>query len=166
MINFLRPTTLIDSIYQSLGMHRPEGSEIDEVFLGAFTRRIAGISCPCSRIALLRRVSESLSFADFSEIAERIDLAIEGLLWTGDLIELSDVAITEGGVQGTWLFASPPSFVSLSTTDRIGHDYGPDSKEIHDHLLRLDRWFGWFHIWMVIVYLPGSFVPLFKSVDW
>lgn len=34
--------------------------------------------------------------------------------------------------------------VSLSTTDRVGHDYGPDSKEMHDHLLRLDRWLGWF----------------------
>jgi hypothetical protein len=34
--------------------------------------------------------------------------------------------------------------VSLSTTDRVGHDWGPDSKEMHDHLLRLDRWFGWF----------------------
>ena len=34
--------------------------------------------------------------------------------------------------------------VSLSTTDRVGHDFSPDSKEMHDHLLRLDRWFGWF----------------------
>lgn len=34
--------------------------------------------------------------------------------------------------------------VSLSTTDAVGHHYGPDSREIHDHLLRLDRWLGWF----------------------
>jgi hypothetical protein len=34
--------------------------------------------------------------------------------------------------------------VSLSTTDKIGHAYGPDSREIHDHLLRLDRWLGAF----------------------
>jgi type I phosphodiesterase/nucleotide pyrophosphatase len=34
--------------------------------------------------------------------------------------------------------------VSLSTTDRMGHDYSPDSKEVHDHLLRLDRWLAWF----------------------
>jgi hypothetical protein len=25
------------------------------------------------------------------------------------------------------------------------------------------RWFGFFNIWLVILYLPGSFVPLFKS---
>jgi predicted AlkP superfamily pyrophosphatase or phosphodiesterase len=34
--------------------------------------------------------------------------------------------------------------ISLSTTDAIGHAYGPDSREIHDQLLRLDRYLGWF----------------------
>jgi predicted AlkP superfamily pyrophosphatase or phosphodiesterase len=34
--------------------------------------------------------------------------------------------------------------VSLSTTDAIGHAYGPDSRELHDQLLRLDRWLGGF----------------------
>lgn len=34
--------------------------------------------------------------------------------------------------------------VSLSTTDAIGHAYGPNSMEQHDQLLRLDHWLGWF----------------------
>ena len=34
--------------------------------------------------------------------------------------------------------------ISLSTLDEIGHDYGPDSRETHDHLLRVDRWLGRF----------------------
>lgn len=34
--------------------------------------------------------------------------------------------------------------VSLSTTDAVGHSYGPDSREIHDQLLRLDRYLGAF----------------------
>lgn len=34
--------------------------------------------------------------------------------------------------------------VSFSTTDAVGHDFGPDSREVHDHLLRLDRWLGAF----------------------
>ena len=34
--------------------------------------------------------------------------------------------------------------ISLSTTDIVGHAYGPDSREIHDQLLRLDRYLGWF----------------------
>lgn len=32
--------------------------------------------------------------------------------------------------------------ISLSTTDAIGHAYGPDSKELHDQILRLDRNLG------------------------
>ncbi|MGH7701597.1 MAG: alkaline phosphatase family protein [Gemmatimonadales bacterium] len=34
--------------------------------------------------------------------------------------------------------------ISLSTTDYVGHEFGPDSREMHDHLLRLDRWLGAF----------------------
>jgi predicted AlkP superfamily pyrophosphatase or phosphodiesterase len=34
--------------------------------------------------------------------------------------------------------------VSLSTTDAIGHAYGPDSREMHDQILRLDRSLGAF----------------------
>ena len=34
--------------------------------------------------------------------------------------------------------------ISLSATDGIGHEWGPDSREVHDHLLRLDRWLGSF----------------------
>jgi hypothetical protein len=34
--------------------------------------------------------------------------------------------------------------VSLSATDLIGHAFGPDSSEIHDQVLRLDRALGWF----------------------
>jgi predicted AlkP superfamily pyrophosphatase or phosphodiesterase len=34
--------------------------------------------------------------------------------------------------------------VSLSSTDYIGHAFGPDSREIHDQVLRLDRALGWF----------------------
>ena len=34
--------------------------------------------------------------------------------------------------------------ISLSTTDAIGHAFGPDSREIHDQVLRVDRWLGVF----------------------
>jgi predicted AlkP superfamily pyrophosphatase or phosphodiesterase len=34
--------------------------------------------------------------------------------------------------------------ISLSTTDAIGHAYGPDSREIHDQIVRLDRYLGAF----------------------
>ena len=34
--------------------------------------------------------------------------------------------------------------ISLSATDYIGHSYGPDSREMHDNMLRLDRSLGSF----------------------
>lgn len=43
------------------------------------------------------------------------------------------------GRRGTDILA-----VSLSATDAIGHSYGPDSREVHDQVLRLDRYLGWF----------------------
>lgn len=34
--------------------------------------------------------------------------------------------------------------VGLSTLDNIGHEFGPDSREVHDHVLWLDRYLGQF----------------------
>lgn len=51
------------------------------------------------------------------------------------------------GVEALKLGAGPQTdilAVSLSTTDAVGHAYGPDSREIHDQILRLDRYLGSF----------------------
>jgi predicted AlkP superfamily pyrophosphatase or phosphodiesterase len=51
------------------------------------------------------------------------------------------------GVRATGLGRGPaPDIlaVSLSTTDAIGHTWGPDSREIHDQIVRLDRELGGF----------------------
>jgi predicted AlkP superfamily pyrophosphatase or phosphodiesterase len=51
------------------------------------------------------------------------------------------------GVNALNLGAGPQTDVlaiSLSTTDAIGHRYGPDSRELHDQILRLDRSLGAF----------------------
>ena len=42
---------------------------------------------------------------------------------------------------GTW---TDVVAVSLSTTDAVGHRYGPQSREMHDQILRLDRALGAF----------------------
>ncbi|HTY06999.1 MAG TPA: alkaline phosphatase family protein [Gemmatimonadales bacterium] len=49
--------------------------------------------------------------------------------------------------------------VSLSTTDAIGHAYGPDSREIHDQLLHVDRWLGQF-LDSLGVLAPGGMVAV------
>lgn len=51
------------------------------------------------------------------------------------------------GVNALKLGAGPQTDVlaiSLSTTDAIGHRFGPDSRELHDQILRLDRSLGAF----------------------
>ena len=51
------------------------------------------------------------------------------------------------GVNALNLGAGPQTDVlaiSLSTTDAIGHRYGPDSRELHDQILRLDQSLGSF----------------------
>src|SRR5216110_1394337 len=46
--------------------------------------------------------------------------------------------------------------VSLSTTDYVGHSYGPDSREIHDQVLRLDRSLGLFLQQLFVRYGSGN----------
>jgi predicted AlkP superfamily pyrophosphatase or phosphodiesterase len=51
------------------------------------------------------------------------------------------------GVNALNLGAGPQTdilAISLSTTDAVGHRYGPDSREVHDQILRLDRALGFF----------------------
>jgi predicted AlkP superfamily pyrophosphatase or phosphodiesterase len=51
------------------------------------------------------------------------------------------------GVRQMRLGAGPATdllAVSLSTTDAVGHRFGPDSREIHDQVVRLDRYLGAF----------------------
>jgi len=56
-----------------------------------------------------------------------------------------DFALTGARALGLGTRARPDLLaVSLSATDYIGHAWGPDSRELHDHLLRLDRWLGQF----------------------
>ncbi len=51
------------------------------------------------------------------------------------------------GLKALKLGAGPQTDVlaiSLSTTDAVGHRYGPDSRELHDQILRVDRALGRF----------------------
>jgi len=55
------------------------------------------------------------------------------------LFALDGIEVLKLGRKGTDILA-----VSLSSTDAVGHQFGPDSREIHDQVLRLDRYLGWF----------------------
>ena len=55
------------------------------------------------------------------------------------LFALEGLEALKLGRKGTDILA-----VSLSTTDAVGHAFGPDSREIHDQVLRLDHYLAWF----------------------
>jgi hypothetical protein len=51
------------------------------------------------------------------------------------------------GVNGMDLGRGPQTdilAISFSTTDAVGHRFGPDSRELHDQIVRLDRYLGIF----------------------
>jgi predicted AlkP superfamily pyrophosphatase or phosphodiesterase len=69
--------------------------------------------------------------------------ALAGFPWMDDVT----LQFALAGVNALNLGAGPETDVlaiSLSTTDAIGHRWGPDSREMHDHILRLDRYLGAF----------------------
>lgn len=71
-------------------------------------------------------------------------------------LELARIVVAEEGL-GT---DDVPDFlnVSLSQTDRVGHDFGPLSREQLDNLLRLDAELGRFFAYLDSVVGPGAWV--------
>jgi predicted AlkP superfamily pyrophosphatase or phosphodiesterase len=53
--------------------------------------------------------------------------------------------------------------VSLSTLDAIGHRFGPDSREVHDQVLRLDQYLGAFLDSLEAIRGVGTFVVALTS---
>ncbi len=87
---------------------------LDDVYVAASLRRLAGFLCPCSPRTLVRTMAEAhrgLHPAD-AEFPDRVEEVVEALVAIGDLLELSDVATLDETVKGTWVFAAPPAFVS------------------------------------------------------
>jgi predicted AlkP superfamily pyrophosphatase or phosphodiesterase len=79
------------------------------------------------------------------EMANDADYAAKnmaGFPWMDDIT----LAFALEGLKQKELGASPDRTdllaVSLSTTDAIGHRFGPDSRELHDQIMRLDRSLG------------------------
>jgi predicted AlkP superfamily pyrophosphatase or phosphodiesterase len=70
------------------------------------------------------------------------------------------------GVQRLGLGRGPQTdllSVSFSTTDAVGHEYGPDSREVHENAIRLDQTIGWFLDSLYKLRDPGSIVIALTS---
>ena len=79
----------------------------------------------------------------FPATAEGTRLVLPGYPWMDSLT--LDLALEGVDRLGMGRRGRPDVLVvGLSATDNIGHAYGPDSRELHDQLLRVDHWLGWF----------------------
>ena len=75
------------------------------------------------------------------------EAGIETFFWTTPFGDEYEVALALEGVNQLHLGQGPQTDVlalSLSATDAINHRLGPDSREAHDQLLRVDRTIGTF----------------------
>lgn len=71
---------------------------------------------------------------------------------------IADVALTGMEAMRLGRRGSPDLLViSFSATDNIGHQFGPDSREIHDQILRLDRLLARFMDSLAVL-VPGPIV--------
>jgi len=90
--------------------------------------------------------SEGQSYTFPHYMPQTADLAaraLPGFPWMDE----ATLQLALAGVRAMRLGAGPHTDVlaiSLSATDAIGHQYGPDSREVHDQVLRLDRFIGVF----------------------
>lgn len=78
-----------------------------------------------------------------TEDLERVPLWMEGFPWMDSLT--LDFALEAMRRERLGERGRPDLLaISLSTLDAIGHAFGPDSREVRDHIYRLDRWLGAF----------------------
>lgn len=112
MITELTTKEIVRYCRTSMGIPK-ESDELDNATLSGLLRHCAGILCPCSRAALRSALIESLVFlgTNGESLVDQLDDLVDDLIVTGDLLELSEVAVDDSNVKGTWVFAAPQSFV-------------------------------------------------------
>lgn len=112
MIEIVTADTVVGVARASLELPEAAGG-LDEAYVAAALRRLAGFLCPGSSRTLLRVMVDSHRGVvdDIDIFADRVEAVIETLVAIGDLLELGDVALEGDEVRSTWLVAAPPAFV-------------------------------------------------------
>ena len=109
----------------------------------------AGESVSRARFRLRRERRPGLHLPARAADADGLKSKLEKYPWMDSVtlaFALDGVRTLKLGRRGSVAAGAMPDLlsISLSTTDAIGHAYGPDSREIHDQVLRVDRWLGAF----------------------
>ncbi|MET3414544.1 hypothetical protein [Methylobacterium sp. 1030] len=114
MIEVITSDAVIENACASFGIAPGDAGLLDESYLAAALRRLAGFLCPCSPKTVLRAMVESHLglVSDAAAFSERVETIIETLVFAGDLLELADIALEGDATKSTWLVAAPPAFVA------------------------------------------------------
>jgi len=126
MISVIRGDDVLRLLRESLNMPAvaADAAPVDDEFLAALLRRLAGFHCPCSpstlRVALFQSLDKIIP--DTEELNERVDSVLEALHAGGDLLELARVTTIDEHTRSTWVFIAPPSFVLLPSG--VAHIFG------------------------------------------
>ena len=122
MMEVIDVAGVIEKTVLGLGQTTEVGGGLSEAFLCELLRRVAGFHCPCSPSTIRMVAMQSLLglVEEQTNIALRLDRAIEALQTGGDLIEARYVTDSDGRARGTFLYLAPPSFVQYpSGTIRV-----------------------------------------------
>lgn len=115
VIQSITKESVLEDCRHAVGLSPAAGkrAQIELELIAALLRRCAGFLCPCSLSSLRRALVESLAYLDddAETLPSRVEVAIDGLLIGGDLLELRDVVTEDPDVRGTHVFAAPPAFV-------------------------------------------------------
>lgn len=111
MIQSATAGDILTTAHRFLGV--PDDGHLSDTYVAAVLRRLAGIMCPCSPKSLLRAMLDAHRglVADANGLSDQIETVLDDLVAVGDLLELSDVAVIDEKIKGTWVFAAPPAFV-------------------------------------------------------
>ncbi len=99
--------SLVAALGLDASLHAPQSDEV----LASVIRRVAAISCPCSRRSFVRAVVGSLeSIISPDGLQERVEDMVDVIVAHGDLAEVRESE--DEFSRATWLLhAAPPSFV-------------------------------------------------------
>jgi hypothetical protein len=113
---------LVDSLGLDGSLHAPSSEEV----LACAIRRVAAMSCPCSRRSIVRAVAGSLETVVATEdLHERVDAMVDTLIAHGDLAELRESE--DEFERSAWLVhTAPPSFVRRKSGAVILLGVAPD----------------------------------------
>ena len=108
----ITPAQARDNVFRALELEQ-EASVDHTVVIASVLRRLCGFMCPCPPHAIVQMACRSMEplQLQLENLRDAVEATLEDLTVSGDVLELSRVAMAGAENRPTWLFCAPPSFV-------------------------------------------------------